>query len=82
MLFALRELARRADLNAIVRLRKRLNKSCHFLLVIPAKAGIQLFRRLVGELDPGFRRDDGLNWGFSSRRARAQGERLQKYYAR
>ena len=29
-----------------------------FLLVIPAKAGIQPFK-LEQELDPGFRRDDG-----------------------
>jgi hypothetical protein len=31
-----------------------------FLLVIPAKAGIQRLPSGQKELDPGFRRDDGL----------------------
>jgi hypothetical protein len=37
-----------------------LHGNCHEL-VIPAKAGIQLFNQIAGELDPGFRRDDEQN---------------------
>jgi hypothetical protein len=36
-----------------------------YLLVIPAKAGIQLALQIEEELDPGFRRDDVTSAGTS-----------------
>jgi hypothetical protein len=42
------------------------------MLVIPAKAGIQI-SQVIGELDPGFRRDDGLVRGFLSHGPKNEG---------